>query len=103
MSTQSAVSLYGCYALKLATDPSKRRTALEGRYRQFNELETCRSTALSGVWQLSAALPPLNRCSVADSNGRIVDIAIGTENFDAIRRGDKKDCFLARVVFDLLR
>lgn len=44
--------------------------SLEGRYRQFNELETCRSTALSAVWLLSAALPPLNRRSVADSKGR---------------------------------
>ena len=35
MSTQSAVSLNGCYALKLAADPSKRRTALEGRQLSF--------------------------------------------------------------------
>jgi len=40
---------------------------VSGRYRQFDEPETCRSTALSAVRLLSAALPPLNRRRLAGS------------------------------------
>lgn len=44
-----------------------RRPSQKGRYHQFDETGACRSTALSAVRQLSAALPSLNRRRLAGS------------------------------------